>query len=84
MVSYKALNTVRQGCINYLFYVSNEIQIYSFFVAQLHLLVSLSQILVQINVSLHQILVQINVISINSSTKKHNSKASLATDLQQN
>jgi hypothetical protein len=39
---------------------------------------------VQINVSLHQILVQINVISINSSAKKHNRKASLATDLQQN
>ena len=46
--------------------------------------VSLHQILVQINVSLHQILVQINVISINSSAKKHNRKASLATDLQQN
>ena len=56
--------------IFYLFYVSNEIQIYSFFVAQLHLLVSLSQILVQINVSLHQKLVQINVISINSSAIK--------------
>ena len=38
----------------------------------------------QINVSLHQILVQINVIFINSSAKKHNRKASLATDLQQN
>ena len=59
--------------IFYLFYVSNEIQIYSFFVAQLLLLISLSQILVQIN-----------VISINSSAKKHNRKASLATDLQQN
>lgn len=45
--------------------------------AQLHLLVSLSQILVQINVSLHQKLVQINVISINSSAKNITKKTRL-------